>query len=119
MTTIVMTPLAEDQLQEVGEWWRAHREASPLLVADELDRCLTLLESSPDVGARFHRSHIRLGNPIALSSGFDTPRQCQHQRELVLQRRKSGAPLSELPGNTNTNAYCEVLALLSRIRRAA
>lgn len=58
MTTIVMTDFAEQQLHEIVEWWKAHREASPVLVLEELERCLSLLESSPDVGARFHRSRI-------------------------------------------------------------
>lgn len=58
MTTVVMTSLAEQQLLEIAEWWMAHREASPLLLSEELERCLSLLETSPDVGARFHRAHI-------------------------------------------------------------
>jgi len=58
MTTVVLVGPAEEQLQEIAEWWMAHREASPLLVLDEFDRCVSLLESSPDAGARFHRSGV-------------------------------------------------------------
>lgn len=58
MTTVVLVDPAEAQLREISEWWMAHREASPLLVMDEFDRCVSLLEASPDVGARFHRSHV-------------------------------------------------------------
>jgi len=35
-----------------------NRDASPLLVMDEFNRCVSLLESSPDAGVRFHRSRV-------------------------------------------------------------
>jgi len=53
MTTIVIVDAAEEQLGEIVEWWTARREASPLLVMQEFDRCVSLLEFSPDAGARF------------------------------------------------------------------
>jgi plasmid stabilization system protein ParE len=58
MTTVILVDAAEEQLDEIVEWWRTHREASPMLVMDEFDRCVSLLESSPDAGARFHRSRV-------------------------------------------------------------
>jgi hypothetical protein len=48
----------EEQLHEIAAWWSEHREASPWLVLDEFDRCVSLLESTPDAGARFHRSRV-------------------------------------------------------------
>jgi plasmid stabilization system protein ParE len=58
MTTVILVDAAEEQLDEIVEWWRTHREASPALVMDEFERCVSLLESSPDAGARFHRSRV-------------------------------------------------------------
>jgi len=59
MTTVVIVDAAEEQLGEIVEWWAAHREASPLLVTQEFDRCVSLLEASPDVGVRFLRGRHR------------------------------------------------------------
>lgn len=53
MITVVLVDSAEDQLHEIAAWWMEHREASPSLVMDEFERCVSLLESSPDAGARF------------------------------------------------------------------
>lgn len=58
MTTVILVDAAEEQLDEIVEWWRTHREANPMLVMDELERCVSLLESSPDAGGRFHRSRV-------------------------------------------------------------
>ncbi len=58
MITVVIVDSAEEQLREIGEWWMVHREANPSLVMDEFERCVSLLESSPDMGARFHRSRV-------------------------------------------------------------
>jgi len=58
MTTVVIVDAAEEQLGEIVEGWAAHREASPLLVTQEFDRCVSLLEASPDVGVRFLRSRV-------------------------------------------------------------
>lgn len=58
MTTVVIVDSAEEQLCEIKEWWGRHRPAAPTLVADELARCVRLLESAPDVGTRFHRAAI-------------------------------------------------------------
>ena len=58
MTAVVIVDAAEEQLREIIEWWTANREASPLLVMQEFNRCVSLLEASPDVGVRFHRSRV-------------------------------------------------------------
>lgn len=58
MTTVVVVDEAEEQLREIVEWWRANRRAAPTLVIDEFERGTTLLESSPDIGARFHRTFV-------------------------------------------------------------
>src|SRR4051812_39430989 len=58
MITVVLVGPAEEQLHEIAAWWMAHREASPWLVLGEFDRCVRLLESTPDAGARFHRSRV-------------------------------------------------------------
>ncbi|HWO22684.1 MAG TPA: type II toxin-antitoxin system RelE/ParE family toxin [Kofleriaceae bacterium] len=58
MTTVVMVDSAEEQLAEINEWWRRNRRAAPTLVIDELARCVSLLESSPDIGVRFHRTAV-------------------------------------------------------------
>ncbi len=54
MTTVVVVDDAEAQLLEIDGWWVAHRISSPMLVVDELARCVSLLESNPDIGTRFH-----------------------------------------------------------------
>jgi plasmid stabilization system protein ParE len=58
MTTVVVVDSAEEQLGEIVDWWITHRGASPFLVADEFERCVSLLASSPDVGARFLRTTV-------------------------------------------------------------
>jgi plasmid stabilization system protein ParE len=58
MTSVVLVVEAEEQLREFVEWWSANRPAAPTLVLEEFERCVTLLESSPDLGPRFHRSSV-------------------------------------------------------------
>jgi plasmid stabilization system protein ParE len=36
----------------------ANRQAAPSLVVDEFERCVTLLENSPDIGTTFHRTNV-------------------------------------------------------------
>ena len=58
MTTVFLVEEAEQQLREVVSWWRANRSAAPDLVIDEFERCVTLIESSPDAGVGFHRTEV-------------------------------------------------------------
>ena len=58
MTTVVVVDEAEEQLHESIEWWIANRTAAPTLVFDEFERCVSLLESTPDIGLRFHRTPV-------------------------------------------------------------
>jgi plasmid stabilization system protein ParE len=57
-TAVVLVQDAERQLLEAHGWWLANRPESPDLVLDEFERCVSLLENSPDLGARFHRTHV-------------------------------------------------------------
>jgi len=58
MTTVVVVDEAEEQLHESILWWIDNRTDAPTLVLDELERCMSLLESTPDVGLRFHRMPV-------------------------------------------------------------
>jgi plasmid stabilization system protein ParE len=58
MTSVFVVAEAEAQLAEIADWWREHRPEASASVVDEFERCVTLLEHSPDVGARFQRSRI-------------------------------------------------------------
>lgn len=58
MTTVVIVDVAEAQLLEIAAWWTANRHAAPDLVIEELERCVTLLESTPDAGMPFHRASV-------------------------------------------------------------
>jgi plasmid stabilization system protein ParE len=58
MITVVLVDAADEQLREIGEWWVANREACPLMLMEEFDRCLSLLESSPAAGSRFYGSRV-------------------------------------------------------------
>lgn len=58
MTTVVFVADAEQQLHSIVEWWEAHRPAAASLVRDELERCVRLLEHSPDAGGSFQRSKV-------------------------------------------------------------
>ena len=58
MTTVVVVGDAEEQLRAIDDWWRANRGAAATLVVDEFDRCVTLLEHSPDIGVGFHRTDV-------------------------------------------------------------
>ena len=58
MTTVVVVDDAGEQLGEIHSWWAANRTSAPTLVLDEFERCVSLLESSPDLGTRFHRSRV-------------------------------------------------------------
>jgi hypothetical protein len=43
-----LSDLAQQQIEEIDAWWREHRQASPLLVREELREAVLLIESSPD-----------------------------------------------------------------------
>ena len=58
MTSVVIVDVAEAQLREIVEWWSANRPAAPDLVTDELERCVTLLEGTPDAGVCFRRTPV-------------------------------------------------------------
>jgi len=58
MTTVVVVDEAQQQVREIVEWWIANRTAAPTLALDELEHCVSLLESTPDVGLRFHRTSV-------------------------------------------------------------
>ena len=58
MTSVAIVDVAEAQLLEIVEWWETNRRAAPDLVLEEFERCVTLLESTPDVGTGFHRTPI-------------------------------------------------------------
>jgi plasmid stabilization system protein ParE len=58
MTAVVVVIEAEDQLREIDEWWSTNRRDASTLVVDEFERCMTLLESSPDIGTGFRRTTI-------------------------------------------------------------
>ncbi|MBA3451808.1 MAG: type II toxin-antitoxin system RelE/ParE family toxin [Deltaproteobacteria bacterium] len=58
MTTVVIVNEAEEQLRGIVEWWTANRPAVPALALDEFERCVMLLENSPDVGLGFHRTAV-------------------------------------------------------------
>lgn len=58
MITVVIVDSAEAQLREINEWWRQHRPAAPTLVLDELAGWIRLLQSSPELGVRFHRTPV-------------------------------------------------------------
>jgi plasmid stabilization system protein ParE len=58
MTTVVVVGEAEQHLRDIVEWWLENRRAAPMLVLGEFERCVSLLESSPDIGAPFHRTQV-------------------------------------------------------------
>jgi plasmid stabilization system protein ParE len=58
MTTVVVVEEAEAQLSEIVAWWLVNRPAAPTLALDEFERCVKLLESSPDIGTTFHRTDV-------------------------------------------------------------
>jgi len=58
MTTVVVVHEAEEQLREIVDWWVANRRLAPTLVVDEFERCMTLVENSPDIGTGFHRTAV-------------------------------------------------------------
>lgn len=58
MTTVVVVVDAEEQLREIDAWWIVNRPGAPTLVLDEFERCVTLLQHSPDIGVRFHRAAV-------------------------------------------------------------
>jgi|HubBroStandDraft_6_1064221.scaffolds.fasta_scaffold2247126_1 plasmid stabilization system protein ParE len=58
MISIVVVDEALEQLHGIVEWWSANRPAAPTLFLDEFQRCVTLLESTPDAGPRFHRTSV-------------------------------------------------------------
>lgn len=50
------TPQAEAQAVRSIDWWRRNRPSAPELLADELDGCLALLKTAPDLGRPYcHR----------------------------------------------------------------
>src|SRR5688572_5792217 len=55
MTSVV---LVERAVQQLRERWRAHRPDAATLVVDELERCVELLENTPEVGAPFRKTIV-------------------------------------------------------------
>jgi len=52
------TRQADEQALRIGEWWRQHRIAAPMLFVDELLGALELLEDAPDLGGRYRRAKV-------------------------------------------------------------
>lgn len=52
---------AHAQVQEIDEWWRENRLASPTLFTDELAEALTMLEQTPTLGTGYEAGtkHVR------------------------------------------------------------
>lgn len=47
----VFTKRARRQFETAVAWWRAHREAAPYLLEDEVQRAVRMLEEAPYSGA--------------------------------------------------------------------
>jgi hypothetical protein len=50
---VVTTPIADQQIREIDDWWRDNRDRSPNLFAEELAFAFRLLESAPGIGRRY------------------------------------------------------------------
>ena len=46
------------QLDEFNTWWRVHRSAAATQVTDEVDRIMTLLAESPNVGTPYLHEEV-------------------------------------------------------------
>lgn len=55
MTSVVVVDRAAQQLRDIDTWWREHRLDAETMVVDEFERCVTLLENTPELGAPFRR----------------------------------------------------------------
>lgn len=56
MTLVVFTDRAERELREVQSWWHANRPEATNLLDEEIEHCVTLLTSSPNVGLRVRKN---------------------------------------------------------------
>ncbi|MGZ5429148.1 MAG: type II toxin-antitoxin system RelE/ParE family toxin, partial [Thermoanaerobaculia bacterium] len=50
---ILVTPVAEAQIERIDEWWQSHRPQAPDLFAEELERAFELLADAPEIGRRY------------------------------------------------------------------
>jgi plasmid stabilization system protein ParE len=57
--TVLVVPGAQKQIEEAENWWRAHREAAPDLLAEEWEAALRMLAERPSVGRPAPRSRHR------------------------------------------------------------
>lgn len=53
-----VSPEADEQIQEVAAWWRAHRKAAPGLFRTELAAAFDLLVRSPELGTPYHDAPV-------------------------------------------------------------
>lgn len=52
------TPQAEAQAARSVDWWRRNRPSAPDLLADELEGCLALLRTAPDLGRPYRHRRV-------------------------------------------------------------
>jgi plasmid stabilization system protein ParE len=52
------TPQAEAKAARAIRWWERNRPSSPTLLADELDGCLALLTTAPDLGRPYRHRRV-------------------------------------------------------------
>jgi len=50
--SIVVSPIAADQIRAAAEWWRTNRSKAPDAFREDLQRATELIALQPDLGAR-------------------------------------------------------------------
>lgn len=57
--TVIVSPEAAAEIDEIDNWWRANRDKAPDLFAHELERTFEMLATAPGIG----RLQRRLARP--------------------------------------------------------
>lgn len=95
--TVLHAPAVAGQLERALQWWAAHRDKAPGLLAHEIERALDLIGAAPELGQRattrrFGRLH-RMLLPRTKYHLYYRIIEAELRVELVLFRQAQKQPL--------------------------
>ena len=67
MLPIMVTLLADAQIQQASKWWLANREKAPQAFKEEIERAFSLIAQRPEVGANATSARLKDVRRIHLS----------------------------------------------------
>lgn len=100
MSQLEIAPRAEEQIRQIGTWWREHRSTSPSLFANEMASALEALAANPTAGVPYSvRRGVVVRRLLLQRTRYHVYFSYDDDRDLVSVRavwhgtRGSGPPL--------------------------